>query len=167
MMWEVIALRSSVKTTTEILILGVGNILLKDEGIGPFVIKELEKEKLPPRVALLDAGTQILDTMLSQDRVEKLIIIDAVKAGGVPGTVYKFRPEDIERDTEVAISLHQATVLEALKILEIQDLLPKEVVIVGVEPNTIEWGLEPSDELKAKIPELIRLLKKEMKNARN
>lgn len=145
------------------LILGVGNILLKDEGIGPYVIEQLKKEELPSGVELLDAGTQILDTMLSQDHTDKLIIVDAVKAKDLPGAIYRFRPEDIKESREVKLSLHQATAIEALKILEFQNRLPKETIIFGMQPKDIGWGLEPSEELKAKVPELIKLIKDEVK----
>jgi len=145
------------------LILGAGNILLRDEGIGPYVIEQLRKEELPSDVELLDAGTQILDTMLSQDHVDKLIIVDAVKAKDRPGAIYKFRPEDIREAPEVKLSLHQATAIEALKILEFQNRLPKETIIFGMQPKDIGWGLEPSEELKAKVPELIKLIKDEVK----
>lgn len=145
------------------LIIGAGNILLKDEGIGPRVIEELKKERLSGDIELIDAGTQILDTILSQGAAEKLIVVDAVKANGKPGSIYRFRPEDIEEDTEVRLSLHQGTVIEALKIMKFQNRLPKDVVIFGIEPKDIGWGTTPSDELVARIPKLIKIIKEEAK----
>jgi len=156
-------LRNKAKDKTKVLILGVGNILLKDEGIGSYVVEKLKDEELPIKVKLIDAGTQILDTLLSQEAVEKLIIVDALRAEGIPGAIYKFKPEDIKEETGLKLSLHQATVIEALKILEFQNRLPRETVIFGIEPKSIEWGLEPTDELKAKTPELIKLIKEEVK----
>jgi len=156
-------LPSKVVSKTRILILGVGNILLRDEGIGPYVIKKLQREKLPFDVELTDAGTQILDTLLSERVVEKLIIIDAIKTGGACGSIYRFKPEDIEEVSEIKLSLHQATIIEALKILEFQNRLPGQTVIFGIEPKNIEWGLEPSDELKAKIPQIVELIKEEIR----
>ena len=154
---------SKVVSKTRILILGVGNILLRDEGIGPYAIEKLQREELPFDVELIDAGTQILDTLLSERVVEKLIIVDAIKTGGPCGSIYRFKPEDIEEVSEIKLSLHQATVIEALKILEFQNRLPCETVIFGIEPKNIEWGLEPTNELKAKTPELIKLIKEEIK----
>jgi len=156
-------LPSSEKVKTRVLIVGTGNILLKDEGIGPYVIGELEKEKLPADIELLDAGTQILDTLLGWGIRDKLIIVDAVKIDATPGSIYKFKPEDINETGDLKLSLHQATVIEALKILELQKRVPREVVIFGIVPKKMEWGLEPTDELKAKVPELITLIKKEVK----
>lgn len=152
-----------IETKTRALVLGVGNILLKDEGVGPHVIEELRRESLPGDVELLDGGTQILDTMLSQGPVEKLIIVDSVKTADVPGSIYRFKPEDITEEREVKLSLHQATVIEALKILEFQKKLPKEIIIFGIVPKEMDWGLELSDELKVKVPKLINLIKEEVK----
>jgi hydrogenase maturation protease len=148
---------------TKTLILGVGNILLRDEGIGPRTIEELKKETLPSSVELCDAGTQILDTVLGFEEIEKLIVIDAVKTEGEPGSIYKFRPENIKEGHNVKLSLHQATLIEALGILEFQKRLPQDVVIFGVVPRTIDWGLEPSGEVMAKMPDLIKLIKEEIK----
>jgi len=151
------------ETKTRVLVLGVGNILLKDEGIGPHTIEELRGESLPADVELLDGGTQILDTMLSQGPVEKLIIVDSVKTPDAPGSIYRFKPEAITEERGLKLSLHQATVIEALKILEFQKKLPKEIIIFGMVPKEMDWGLELSDELKAKVPELINLIKEEVK----
>jgi len=155
-------LPNKLETEVKTLILGVGNILLQDEGFGPSAIEILKKEGLPQHVELIDAGTQILEALLNYESIEKLIMIDAVKAGGIPGSIYRFRPEDIKEKAEVKLSLHQATALEALKMLEIQNKLPKEVVIFGIEPKDIKWGLELSAEMKETMPKLIKLITEEV-----
>ena len=98
---------------------------------------------------------------MAEKGIDKLV--DVVAAGGSPGSVYRFTPEDISQEGRITLSLHQATLLEALTILQFQGRLPREVIIFGVEPKTIAWGLEPSDELLAKIPVLIELIKEEIK----
>ncbi|RKY35126.1 MAG: Ni,Fe-hydrogenase maturation factor, partial [Candidatus Duberdicusella sinuisediminis] len=72
----------------KIIILGLGNLLYKDEGIGIHLIRELEKMKLPPNLELIDGGVGSLDILLSLENIDKLIIIDALKGGGAPATVY-------------------------------------------------------------------------------
>jgi len=141
-----------------IVIMGMGNILLKDEGVGVHIIRELETCELPNNVRLLDAGTAALDVLQMIGSVEKLIVIDAVKGGGKPGTIYKFKSSDITSSKRAVSSLHQLGFMEALSISERLGNSPKNVIIIGIEPKDITIGLELSPEISQKIPEVIRLL---------
>ncbi|MBC7189382.1 hydrogenase maturation protease, partial [Candidatus Aerophobetes bacterium] len=91
----------------DILVVGVGNILLGDEGIGVHVLKELEKKKLPDNVELLDLGVSSFSLLSHIEGKKKIIIIDAVKAEGAPGSVYRLSIEDIYREEERFFSLHE------------------------------------------------------------
>ncbi|RKY89512.1 Ni,Fe-hydrogenase maturation factor [candidate division KSB1 bacterium] len=146
--------------TSGIVIIGIGNLLLKDEGVGVHIIRELEKTTLPEDVSLIDAGTATLDALQMLGNVEKLIVIDAVKGGGKPGTVYKFKPEDIISGDVASISLHQLGFMEALSIVERTGKSFKDITIIGVEPKEIVSGMELSPEIARKIPEIIKLIKK-------
>ncbi len=151
-------------------ILGVGNILRSDEGVGVHIVKELERFTVNgSRFTVIDGGTLGIDLIPFIENADKLIIVDAVKDGGKPGTVYKFRREDIH-DTRYTIhdtrySLHQINLIDTLNIMEIQNKLPKETVIIGVEPKNLGWGEELSEEIKKRIPEIKTLLEKEVRNA--
>lgn len=137
-------------------ILGLGNILLKDEGIGVHVIKELEKKSLPDNVELIDGGTSSLDILLSIENTEKLIIIDALKFGKDPGTIYKIDPKDLEEKIDMdKLSLHQMNLLETLLIAKTKGTLPEEIVILGVEPFEISSGLGLTPKLQEKLPKVI------------
>jgi hydrogenase maturation protease len=98
----------------KILIVGIGNLLCRDEGIGVHVIQEMEKIKLPDHIELLDMGTSTMDLISYLEGVKKLIAIDAMKAGGAPGTIYKCRPEDLLPKGGEPISLHDIGVIETL-----------------------------------------------------
>lgn len=148
--------------SSKIVILGVGNILLQDEGIGVHVVRELQTQNLPPNVELIDAGTATLDILPLIEGVSKLVVIDAVKGRGEYGTIYRFLPEEIESEKEVVTSLHQMGLLETLSMLEKMGHKPNSTVIIGIEPKEITWGLELSKEIKEKIPEIIELVLNEV-----
>ena len=142
-----------------IVVMGVGNLLLRDEGAGIHVIRALREEKiLPDEVELVDAGTSALDALQMIGPVGKLIVVDAVKGGGPPGAIYLFEPDDVRTSDGAAVSLHQMSFLEALRLAERLDRRPKAVTIIGVEPGDISSGMTLSPEVAAKVPDVIRLV---------
>ena len=146
-----------------IIILGVGNILLKDEGIGVHVVLELQKQKLPSNVEVIDAGTASLNILACLNNTKKLIIIDAVKGRRNPGMIYRIYPNDLENlEDKDSLSLHQIDVMQSLRIIAKTSGLPDEVVIIGIEPENIEWGTELSNKLKSKIPQVVSRVLKEI-----
>gem|GEM_PF-6232927 len=90
-----------------ILILGVGNILQKDDGIGVRVIERLMATDVSPRAELLDGGTAGMDLLSEVIGREKVVVVDAVRGGGAPGAVYRFAPESVEEEPYPITSLHQ------------------------------------------------------------
>ncbi len=131
----------------KIVIIGIGNVLLMDEGIGVHVINELEKHDLPRNLELYDGGTggfKLTDLMCGAGMV---IFIDAVETGKVPGTVTTFKSEDVcSIYPKKKYSLHDTDLLEVIKIAELLDK-PPEIEIVGVQPKTINYGTDLSKEL--------------------
>jgi hydrogenase maturation protease len=145
----------------KILIVGIGNMLCRDEGIGVHVIEEMEDIELPSHIELLDIGTSTLDLISHLEGVKKLIAIDALKAGEAPGTIYRLRPEDLLPKEGGPIFLHEIGLLESLNMAK---KMGKEIetVIIGVEPKVLDWGVELSDEVKKKIPAIIEAVQKEL-----
>jgi hydrogenase maturation protease len=141
----------------KILIVGIGNLLCRDEGIGVHVIQEMKNMKLPDHIDLLDMGTSTMDLISYLEEVKKLIVIDAMKAGGTPGTIYKCRPEDLLPEEEGPISLHEIGLLESLNMAQKMGI-KIDTVIIGVEPKVLDWGMELSDEVKSKIPTIIEAI---------
>jgi hydrogenase maturation protease len=145
------------------LILGVGNLLLRDEGVGVHVISALRDRELPDDVELCDGGTasfDLLDTLAGRRQV---IIIDAVRTGSDPGTIFRFTPEDISVSREQITSLHQVGLLETLDLVDhLLDFAPERVIILGIEPKEIGWGLELSAEIEAALPKVIELIMSEL-----
>jgi len=145
-------------------ILGVGNILLKDEGLGVHVVKMMESMELPEGVELVDGGTLGFDLLGLFEESEKIVIVDALKGGHEPGTIYKVTPEELKGDLNRALSLHQVGLLEVMEMGKLLGFQP-QVVIIGIEPKEIDWGMELSEEVKAKLPKVISLVLEEIKSA--
>jgi len=150
------------KGPAPILVLGLGNILLRDEGIGVRVVQAMEGMALPPGVELFDgatAGLDLVDVIIDR---RKVVVIDAMDALGVPGTVLRLLPEDLAAATGQSVSLHDMGLLEALMMARHMGREPREVVILAVKPGALEWGLELSDGLKRLVPKLIELVVAEL-----
>ena len=148
------------KPTDKILIVGIGNVLCRDEGIGVHVIQEMEKMELPGHIDLLDIGTSTMDLISYLEGVNKMIVIDAMRVGEPAGTIYKCGPEDLLPKEEGPVSLHDIGVLETLTMAK---KMGKKIqtVIIGVEPKVLDWGMELTDELKNKISTIISIVLKE------
>jgi len=152
-------------------VLGLGNILLKDDGIGVRVVEQLQDQDLPENVEIVDGGTASLDILLPADGIEKLIVIDAMRAGREPGSIYKAGFKGTERkklqdhfELDNKISLHQVGLLDALTLAEKTNCLPKEIVIFGVEPEDISCGMELTEALKGRLLEIVNKVLEEIRN---
>jgi len=143
-----------------IVVVGVGNLLLKDEGVGIHVIKHLQEMDLPPDVELIDGGTAP-DLIAYIKAGDKLIIVDSAKAGGEPGAIYRFLPDDLETEASTLASAHELGVEINLRLMSLMGNEPREIVIIGIEPKEIDWGTELTDELQQRIPKILDTVLKE------
>jgi len=147
----------------KILILGVGNLLLGDDGFGVHLINALQDTPFPPNVQLLEAGTVSHQLIPLFREIDHLIVIDVVEAGDVPGSIFRFSPDDMQFPTEQKASLHQISLIDVLRMAELTGGKPK-TVIIGVQPRDVtSWSLDLSDELKEVIPKVKDLIFEELK----
>ncbi len=140
------------------LVLGLGNILLRDEGVGVRVVQALERMTLPPDVEVFDGATAGLDLLDVLAGRRKVVVIDAIAGDSPPGTVLRLTPDDLATRCEQGISLHDIGLLEALALTKQLGDAPEEVVIIGVKPNDVECGLELSPETARLLPRLLDLV---------
>ena len=148
----------------KVAVIGMGNLLLKDEGVGIHVIQALEKDSTEScgEFMIVDGGT-CTDILLHLPLgIEKLIVVDAVKGGGEPGSIYRFSPGDIAFERGTQTSVHQLGLAESLEMMAVARTGAPQVVIVGIEPKEIDWGLEISVELKERVPQVIAMVKEEI-----
>ena len=147
----------------KITILGVGNELMSDEGIGVHAAKELQKKDLPPFIEVIEGGTDGFGLLNIITDTDFLIIIDTLKGGSKPGTIYRFTVEDAPECSDMfKTSIHQISILEVLNLSGLVGKTP-ETVIFGVEPKKITMGMEISSEVKKKVPRLLDLVLEEVK----
>lgn len=149
------------KPMPRIVVVGVGNMILKDEGIGIHAVKALQEIDFPADVELIDGGTS--PDLIAYTRAgDKLIIVDAAKAGGEPGAIYRFLPQDLADEKASLTSAHEMGVVHNLKLIELSGNAPREIIIIGIEPKDIEFGTELSPELQQKIPDIVKVILREM-----
>ena len=142
-------------------VLGIGNTLLRDDGIGCHVTNTLAEIPLPD-VEVIDGGTCPDVWQLIED-TDKLIVVDAVKGGGTPGQIYRFHLEDITLEQKPLLSMHDMGLTDNLMLLQLRHNIG-ETVIIGVEPKDINWGLELSRELQDKMSQIIDTVLAELNN---
>lgn len=141
-----------------VLILGIGNILLKDEGVGVQAINAMRGMPLPREVELLDGGTSGADLVDFLIGRAKVIVVDAVDSGAPPGTVFRMTPRDILDDKNSKLSLHQLGLMDSLEMARLAGGSPGEVVIYGIQPEQVGWGLELTDTIARIMPKVIELV---------
>ncbi|WP_432822282.1 hydrogenase maturation protease [Trichloromonas sp.] len=145
-----------------VLIVGVGNILRKDDGFADAVLEILESKGLPSHVELFDAGTSAIDLMDVFNGRRKLIVLDAVRGGQAPGTLYRFSPDQVENGALPMNSLHQVGLLETLQLGELVDCKPGETVVIGVQPADTGLGIGLSPEVEGAVEKAVELVLKEI-----
>ena len=139
----------------KIAVIGIGNLLLMDEGIGIHVVNELEKYEIPENVEIHDGGTggfKLIDLMRG---INKVIFIDAVDTGKAPGTIMVFESKDVRsRYHKRKYSLHDTDLLDVIKVAVLLDG-PPEIKILGIQPKTINYSTTLSRELEDAMPAII------------
>ncbi|MHB8076225.1 HyaD/HybD family hydrogenase maturation endopeptidase [Desulfosporosinus fructosivorans] len=146
----------------KIMVMGVGNILLSDEGLGVRFLDMLKKKDLPENVELLEGGTAGLELVHLIQEVDFLIIVDAINAQAEPGALFRFHPGDIKVFPEqYEVSFHQIGIIEVLAMANVLGHAPI-TLIFGIQPKTLEWGMEISPEITALFPRLTEVILNEI-----
>ena len=142
--------------TYRLLILGTGNPLRRDDGIGVHIAHELENLGMPQGVKVLDAGTGGLALVDFMRAFPKVLFLDAVDMGEAPGTVKTFAQEDMLAAVPVTqVSLHDMGLPHVLLLASLQGVSP-EILIVGIQPKDLGWGIGLSPELERAVPTIVQ-----------
>lgn len=134
--------------------LALGSPLRGDDGVGAAVIEHLMQHALPATVTILDGGTPGLETVLLLDGYQRAIIVDAAHMEGCnPGEWRRFQPGEAELGhNELRGTLHDAGLAEALALGKALNVLPPQIVIYGIHPESIDWSPGLSEAVRAAIP---------------
>lgn len=145
-------------------VLGLGNPLMSDEGIGGFLVEKLQTQADNfPNVEFIDAGTGGMAMLhLIEDR-KKAVLIDCSYMNTAPGTIKKFTPQQVQSVKKLMhYSLHEVDILKVLDIVRQLGSCPQQMVIFGIEPSVIELGTSLSDIVTAKIDDYITAITEEL-----
>jgi hydrogenase maturation protease len=153
MFQQILTTRRRRNRRPRILIAGLGNLVLRDDGVGVHAVRHFQEEGGREYQAV-DVGCAVLDALHLFEWADKILLIDAMKAEGPPGTVYKVNALDGLEAGAVPLSLHDLSVVQALKMIN-NDHHP-EITIIGVEPEIIDYGLDLSQTVEASLPLVLR-----------
>lgn len=141
----------------EWVILGVGNLLMSDDGVGIHAVRELLRDP-PAGARIMEAGTDFLSALPILEGARRVLILDAVHGQGAPGAIYRLEPGEIELRPETG-SAHATSVLEARRFLPPGAPWP-EITVLGVEPFVLEYGLALSEPVAQALPRLVAKARK-------
>ena len=146
----------------KLLVLGVGNIIMMDEGIGVHAVYEFLKEKDSfdeTLVDFIDGGTFTQDIFYLFEGYEKLLVLDVVRAGHPPGTIYSLDEDDLVKNEKQVLSLHVVDLLDSLNMAAMRGHRPT-LKVVGIEPEKINWGTEMTPTLTKAFPDFVKTARK-------
>src|SRR5690242_19819706 len=149
---------------SKVLIAGIGNVLVGDDGIEPFAIKMLESQyDFEADVELAVLGTPGLDLPLYLSRANALILVDSAKFGGEAGAIRLFRNRDIlQIAPRKSIDKHSPVLVESIALTEMMGLLPRELLMIGVQGSRFEPGSPLSRPVRQSIPHIIDAVRREL-----
>jgi hydrogenase maturation protease len=148
----------------DVLVLGLGNLLHADDGVGVHAIRSLEQDsRIPDRVVLLDGGTQGLNLISNIAGFRRLYVIDAVDVAEPPGSILRFEGKNLQGLPGKA-SVHQLGFADLLIALNLLEILPDEIVIFGVQPHSTEWSAELTPSVRAALPSLLEQILSELRS---
>jgi len=152
------------KSHKDVIVVGIGNRLLGDEGMGLHIIDNLSKIPMPSHVNIIDCGCDLLSLTAYLNKPQKIVIIDAIRAGGMPGEIYRFDYSKLATTKDETQSGHQIGTIDVLRLLKsvYPVLADSEITVIGIEPKTLELGNNLSKEVKERIADVTRLVIEEI-----
>lgn len=138
------------------LVLGLGNILLRDEGVGVRVVEQLRaRYDFPPEIQVLDGGTLALDLLPCVEEADRLLMIDALQMDAEPGTIARLEGDEVPAFLGVKLSPHQIGLSDLLAVARLRGRCPAELVLWGVQPEAMSVGVELSATVAAQVDTLV------------
>jgi len=156
------------KNRNQITILGIGNTLYTDEGLGVHALAALqEKYGMDQQVELVDGSTDGMSLLGPVEDTDYLIVIDAINAGKEGGHIIELHGNDIPAYYGIKMSIHQLGFQEVLLASKLRERYPKNIVMLGMQPTSLELGIGLSETNEAQLPELIKLVEQQVNKWKN
>jgi hydrogenase maturation protease len=147
----------------KVLVLGIGNLVMSDDGVGVKVVQRLQCEyRFAESVEVMDGGTLGLDLLPKLEGIERLIVVDAVETGEKPGTCVRLTGEELPIALATKVSPHQMGLKDLLSVAELMGHSPGEMVLIGVQPGSIEMDTELTADVEVKVDELVCMVLNEL-----
>ena len=141
--------------SSDTVVIGVGNTILSDEGVGVHAARLLESDpRVPAGVTILDGGTLGLELIPYASDASRILILDAMNSGKAPGTLARMTGKDL-LGTTAGRSVHQLGVADLIAALFLMSSGPQEIVVLGVQPANTDWGTTLSPEVEAALVLLV------------
>ncbi len=148
---------------TKIAVMGIGNILMQDEGIGVHIIRELEKYDFNPHIVLIDGGNMGIDLLSFFYEYNQMIIVDAVDFEENPGFIDTIENDDILALFTTKMSLHHLGLKDVLSYAKLLDQTPDDLCLIGIQPEKIKLEMQLSQTIHSKIDTLTQLVLQKLK----
>ncbi len=146
-----------------VVILGIGNILMSDEGIGVHAVEALQQRfLLPDDVEVVDGGTTGMELLPDLQGADHLIVIDAVRVGVPPATVVRMEGDEVPAFFKTKLSPHQVGLSDVLAALRFSGSAPGHVVLIGVQPVSLEVAMELTPKVAAQMDRVLELVTAEL-----
>lgn len=151
--------------TGKTLILGIGNTVMEDDGVGVVVVQKLQKDyHFPEQVELLDGGTLGLDLLPKLESINRLIIVDAITIEQEPGSWVRLTGEELPIALETKLSPHQMGIKDLLAVSCLMGHKPAEMIMYGIQPKSIEMETELTPDVAAAVEPVIKAILNELKS---
>jgi hydrogenase maturation protease len=148
----------------DVTVLGIGNLLMGDEGVGIHLIRTLEESyTFSPSINLIDGGTTGLDLIPYFEDCKKMIIIDAVDSQKEPGYIETLFNEEIHFRFNTKLSLHHAGLADVLSVIKLTDIPSPDMMLIGIQPKIVEMGIELSDVISDKMEMTLSIVIEKLK----
>lgn len=146
-----------------LLVLGVGNMLLTDDGVGVFAAQRLMEESWPDNVDIREAGTFTQDVFYTFKGFSHILVLDVVHSHGKPGSIYRLSKSDLIQDESQRLSLHDIDLIDSLRMAELYFNHPMELTVLGMEPkNFTTWNIGMSDVVTENFEQYLDIARKEI-----
>lgn len=148
-----------------VLVLGIGNLVMSDDGVGVVVAQKLQKNyRFPENVEILDGGTLGLDLLPKLENITHLILVDAVETGKKAGTCIRLYGQELPIALETKISPHQMGLKDLLAVSQLMGHSPQEMVLIGIQPGSIEMEIGLTPDVEAQLDTLVANVLTELEN---
>ncbi|MFO8006566.1 MAG: hydrogenase maturation protease [Candidatus Brocadiia bacterium] len=146
---------------TEVAVIGIGNLLLMDEGLGVHALRELEQEVQSDGVRCIDGGTDPWSALSAAEGCRGLVLLDAVLGGKTPGEFHRMELEQVEA-SDAVMSLHGLSMFHLVQYEALLGRSYTETLVLGMEPEVIEPGIGLSERCRRRLPEFVRMARAEI-----